>query len=176
MNGASKRLVTPRPRPAIGAAVFFGAVLLLSAPGLRADIFRWVDEAGTIHFTDDPFSIPPSQRAKARVVVKERPASPETSAAPPHAAPAEVGPAEALAPVANEREELEARIEQLRAKIAAKEQLIERVDAKRSLATNPLRNRFVDPADLELYGKYKAELPADRELLLDLETRLERLR
>ncbi len=65
--------------------------------------------------------------------------------------------------------------EQLRAKIAAKEQLIESVDKKRSLATNPLRNRFVSPADMELYRKYQAELPADRERLKDLESQIDSL-
>ena len=46
------------------------------------------------------------------------------------------------------------------------------MDEKQSLATNPYRNRFVSPSDLELYQKYKEELPADRERLRAIESRL----
>jgi hypothetical protein len=62
--------------------------------------------------------------------------------------------------------------EKLRAKIDAKERFITAVDEKQSLATNPYRNRLVSPSDLELYGKYKEELPGDRERLMALESRL----
>ena len=44
------------------------------------------------------------------------------------------------------------------------------MDEKQSLATNPFRNRFVSPSDLELYRKYKEELPGDRERLKALES------
>lgn len=63
-------------------------------------------------------------------------------------------------------------MEALKAKIIAKEQHMAAVDAKRSLANNPLRNRFVDQADLDLYEKYRAELPADKARLTDLESQL----
>jgi hypothetical protein len=46
------------------------------------------------------------------------------------------------------------------------------VDEKQSLATNPYRNRLVSPSDLELYRKYKEELPGDRERLKELDSRL----
>ena len=62
--------------------------------------------------------------------------------------------------------------EKLRAKIDAKERFLRGVDEKQSLATNPYRNRFVSPSDLELYRKYKDELPGDRERLKALESRL----
>lgn len=74
------------------------------------------------------------------------------------------------------KEELISQVEQQRAKIAAKEQHIQAVDAKRSLAVNPLRNRFVDPADLDLYEKYQDELPADKEQMKALESRLESIK
>ena len=63
-------------------------------------------------------------------------------------------------------------IEKLRAKIDAKERFLRVVDRKQSLSVNPYRNRIVSPPDLELYGKYKDELPRDRELLKELESRL----
>ena len=53
---------------------------------------------------------------------------------------------------------------------------IRAVDEKRSLAVNPLRNRVVDPADLDLYEKYLAELPADKEMLKEFESRLEAIK
>ena len=77
---------------------------------------------------------------------------------------------------AREKEELTSQIEQVRAKITAKEQHISAVDAKRSLAVNPLRNRFVDQADLDLYDKYQSELPADREQMKELESRLQSIK
>lgn len=157
------------------AALLF---LLLAAPPLApgpaaADIYRWEDDAGTIHFTDDLSTVPREFRSKARPIVRQGPvvlpASPE---APPPGRPAEPSvpaPGEA-------REEppaaLSSEIEQLRAKIEAKEKLIRQVDEKRSLATNPLRNRLVDPSDMDLYEKYRAELPRDRERLKELESRL----
>ncbi|MBP2685798.1 MAG: hypothetical protein H6Q81_703, partial [Deltaproteobacteria bacterium] len=63
-------------------------------------------------------------------------------------------------------------VEKLRAKIDAKERFLRDVDQKQSLAVNPYRNRIVSPQDLELYDKYKEELPGDRERLKDLESRL----
>jgi len=62
--------------------------------------------------------------------------------------------------------------EKLRAKIDAKERFIRGVDERQSLATNPYRNRLVSPSDLELYRKYKEDLPGDRERLKALDSRL----
>jgi hypothetical protein len=102
---------------------------------------------------------------------------PEKPPVPPPGIPpglSEKEPAEAAK--ALEKEELTSRIEQLRAKITAKEQHINAVDAKRSLAVNPLRNRIVDQADMDLYEKYQSELPADRQHLKELESLLESVR
>ncbi len=154
----------------LAAAAFL--LLTASAPAW-GDIFRWVDDEGTIHFTDDLSSVPQALRGKVRplagpapVVVEAPPAAPSGPA--PGAAPP---PAEPAAPAGN-REDLVVQAEQLRAKISAKEQHIRYVDEKQSLATNPLRNRIVDPADMELYRKYQSELPGDREQLADLEARI----
>ena len=68
--------------------------------------------------------------------------------------------------------EVTGQAEQLRAKIAAKEQFVEGIDRKRSNIMNPMGNRFVSPEDLELYNKYRQELPQDREHLRELEARL----
>jgi hypothetical protein len=83
---------------------------------------------------------------------------------------------EEAAQEAAREEELASLVEQQKAKIAAKEEHIRAVDAKRSLAVNPLRNRIVDQADMDLYDKYKDELPGDKERLRELESSLESIK
>lgn len=159
------------------------ALLLSCARPAAADIYRWVDEQGTIHFTDSLSNVPPAARKSATLQVREPPESggslsvigvppplpeggPGAGISPPSAGTSDSG---------SDREILLSRIEQLKAKIAAKERHIQAVDDKRSLAVNPLRNRFVDKADLDLYRKYQEELPADREELRALEEELSSL-
>lgn len=159
------------------------ALLLFCATPAVADIYRWVDEQGTIHFTDQLSNVPRASRKSAVREVSEAAKSAgtlsvlEASPLPPEG---ESG-AQAIPPAAGtapqgDREELLSRIEQLRAKIEAKEWHLQAVDAKQSLAVNPLRNRYVDEADLALYRKYQEELPADREELVALEEALSSLR
>ena len=159
----------------------FGGMLafspLLASPA-SADIYRWVDGSGGIHFTDDLSTIPANYRGKAREIQKTPPAegkpSVSTMGAPstppgPSYSPGRLNGEPLGRPAIPEDDALLA--EKLRAKIDAKERLIRDVDEKQSLATNPYRNRFVSPPDLELYRKYKEELPADRERLKELESR-----
>jgi hypothetical protein len=138
----------------LGAAVAC-LLLLLSPAASRADIYQWEDSQGTVHFTDDVTTIPAKYPEKASP-------SPGMKQAPLPGSAQE----------AAREEELASLVEQQKAKIAAKEEHIRAVDAKRSLAVNPLRNRYVDQADLDLYDKYKDELPEDKERLRELETSL----
>lgn len=47
-------------------------LLLPSPPSLSADIFRWVDEKGIVHYTDNLHNVPESQRDEAtRIKAKE---------------------------------------------------------------------------------------------------------
>ena len=138
-----------------------------------ADIYRWVDGEGGVHYTDDPSLIPAPYREKATRTLREAPPvsvipgpAPGPAAPGVPAVPAGGGPP----PIPTDRETLLQETEQVRAMIEAKENHIRAVDEKRSLATNPLRNRVVDPADLELYEKYQVELPGDRERLRELES------
>ncbi len=160
-----------RPAPLALAA----ALLVLCSGPASAEIYQWVDEQGTIHFTDDASSVPPARRGSARTLRRE---APVTIPAPPAESyqPTPAQPQDAVPSAENDNfADPVTLAEQLRAKIAAKEQLIRSVDEKRSLATNPLRNRFVSPTDMELYRKYQAELPADRERLKELESRIDSL-
>jgi hypothetical protein len=169
--------------PSILALLLFGGMLAFSpflAPPASADIYRWEDESGVIHFTDDPSSIPAKYRGKAREILKTPPASGQPSLSTMGGPSSPAGPSSSPRPsngVKIDRPLLpqddDATLaEKLRAKIDAKERFMRAVDEKQSLATNPYRNRFVSPPDLELYQKYKAELPGDRERLKALDSRL----
>lgn len=171
-------------RPGSGSGripVVILALLLACARPAAADIYRWVDEQGTIHFTDELSNVPPAARNSATLQLREAPdsggslsvvGSPPLPSAGAESPPTSPGTSDS----GSGRDFLLLRIEQLKAKIAAKERHVEAVDRKQSLALNPLRNRFVEEADLELYRKYKEELPADREELRALEEELSSVR
>ena len=159
------------------------AILVLSQAFVvpsHADIYRWEDESGIIHFTDDLSSIPKKYRGKSREILKTPPEAGKPSVSTMGAPPSPPGPSvspnpsngETLDRPAPAQDDDATAAEKLRAKIDAKERFIRAVDETQSLATNPYRNRFVSPSDLELYRKYKEELPADREALKALEARL----
>lgn len=150
------------------------------APTSHADIYRWEDDAGVIHFTDDPSAVPSKYKGKVREILKSPPAAGEPSVstfgggAPARGDSVSSGAAaaERVTAPAIPLEDASGTVESLRAKIDAKERFVRAIDEKQSLATNPYRNRFVSPPDLELYRKYKEELPSDRERLKELESRL----
>jgi len=168
---------------AILALCLFGGMLAFSpllAPPASADIYRWEDESGVIHFTDDLSAIPAKYRGKSREIQKTPPAAGKPSLSTMGAPSSPPGPSVSPRPSNGETQDRPAPpqdddatlAEKLRAKIDAKERFLRGVDEKQSLATNPYRNRFVSPSDLELYQKYRDELPDDRERLKELESRL----
>jgi hypothetical protein len=53
----------------------------------RAEIYEWSDETGTNHFTTSADRIPAEHRSSARVMVKDKPASPQAERGEPGAAP-----------------------------------------------------------------------------------------
>jgi len=168
--------------PARNAVLVTGVVLFLAVPPpALSDIYRWEDESGVVHFTDDLSSVPEKQRGRVKDILKTPPPAgkpglstigdpaPRSPAAPGPWSPGNGGDA---SPAPSWGDSPESQAEQLRAKIAAKEQFINRIDTKRSNALNPLGNRFVSPEDLELYQKYTGELPGDRERLREIESRI----
>ncbi len=172
----------------MGTVLISGALFLFACPpeSSLADIYRWEDDSGVIHFTDTPSNIPEKYRNRRKMILQGPPESGHTSVstmeAPPPGAPGPAAPDTAAParsprvrpPVSNEQakppENRSMEADQLRARIAAKEQFIKGVDLKRSRGLNPLGNRFVSPEDLELYKKYSDELPKDREQLKEIET------
>lgn len=160
-------------------AVFLAGIALLFCffpMQAAADIYRWEDESGGLHFTDDLSSVPERHRKKVQDVQKtpQRGGTVSTIGAGTGSSPVPAVPVYPLDVIgaAPARDSLEEQAEQLRAKITAKEQFIDKVDTKRSTLLNPLGNRFVSPEDLELYRKYSAELPGDRERLREIESGL----
>ena len=158
----------------------FLACSALLAPPASADIYRWEDESGVVHFTDDLSAIPAKYRGKAREIQKTPPAAGKPSVSTMGAPSSPPGPPHSPRPSSGEtigtpertQDDDATLAEKLRAKIDAKERFIRAVDEKQSLATNPYRNRYVTPTDLELYQKYKEELPGDRERMKELDSRL----
>lgn len=154
------------------------ASLLLFATASHAEIYRWEDEAGTVHFTDDITNIPEALRGKSSVVIREAPdsGSRSRSTAPDRAretlTPASPAEGEAATPD-GDGEEPASRLEQLKSKISAKESFVKMVEDRQNLVLNPDRRRVLNPGDLELYNKYKEELPRDRERLRELELLIE---
>jgi len=176
-----------RKKPPSGAAILalwlFGGMFAFSpllAPPATADIYRWEDESGVIHFTDDLSAIPAKYRGKSREIQKAPPEAGKPSLSTMDAPSSPPGPSVSPRPSNGEtpdrttlpQDDTASQASVLRAKIDAKERFLRGVDQKQSLATNPFRNRFVSPSDLELYQKYKEELPGDRERLKELESRL----
>jgi len=169
--------------PGCAALLAAVAALVLSlsfaVPSL-ADIYRWEDERGVVHFTDDLSAIPAKYRRKAREILKTPPDAGRPSVSTIGGPSAPPGPSISPRPSNGEtpgrpalpEDDDATRAEKLRAKIEAKEAFLRAVDEKRSLAINPYRNRIVSPSDMELYRKYMEEIPGDRERLKELETRL----
>lgn len=165
---------------ALPAAVSVLALSLSFAAPSPADIYRWEDNAGVIHFTDDPSAVPAKYKGTAREILKSPPAAGQPSVSTMGGAASPPGPSASPVAAPAEREtsppfpveDDATAVEGLRAKIDAKERFLRGVDEKQSLSTNPYRNRFVSPPDLELYRKYKEELPGDRKRLKELESRI----
>ncbi|MBI2987789.1 MAG: TIGR02281 family clan AA aspartic protease [Deltaproteobacteria bacterium] len=62
------------------AALLVALLFSLPGPSVAADILRWVDEKGVVHFTDNLHNIPEKFRANAtRIKARETPRSEEAS-------------------------------------------------------------------------------------------------
>jgi predicted aspartyl protease len=57
-------------------------VVLTAASPAVAGLYRWVDGAGTIHYTSEPDTIPEAYRSAARVLAHPRSRAPEPAASP----------------------------------------------------------------------------------------------
>src|SRR6266498_1388042 len=126
------------------------AVLVLSIPCAMpalADIYRWEDEGGVIHFTDDISAIPEKYRGASREILKTPPAAGQpslsTMGAPSPPPDPSVSPGSSSGETIDRPEfpvdDAATMAEKLRAKIDAKERFLRAVDEKQSLASSPYR-------------------------------------
>jgi DNA repair exonuclease SbcCD ATPase subunit len=110
-----------------------------------AEIYRWTDDAGKVHLTDNPDTIPPAYRARARASGTDTPASEATPSvedrlSPPQPSPAErlpavQAPVPAAAPTPPEIAELERRIAAARQE---RQTYLEQLSSERGVHANPL--------------------------------------
>jgi Domain of unknown function (DUF4124) len=110
-----------------------------------AEVYRWTDDAGQVHLTDNPDTIPPAYRARARASGSGTPATDETPPvaarpSPPQPLPADRLPAaQAPAPSATlttpEIAELERRIAAARQE---RQTYLEQLSSEREVHANPL--------------------------------------
>lgn len=70
------------PRRVLRAAL--ALALLASGPGASAEVYRWTDADGRLHFTQDLGEVPPGQREAARdaAAAPDRPGTLQTYRAP----------------------------------------------------------------------------------------------
>lgn len=148
-------------------------LLCLFSPS-RGQIYRWVDQSGVTHFTDNPQNIPNDQKNSAEVFT------------PPQITTyteQEIGEVSVSSPGRDEMkesvqgraesiEDLRGSIVTLKSQIKAKRDLVKYVDDRRNLAINPLRNRIITEKELALYDRYIQELPEDELELENLESTL----
>src|SRR5919202_1780428 len=69
-------------------------LIWVSVSPALAEVYRWTDDAGKIHLTDNPDSIPPAYRARARASGSGTPATAETPAVEAQPSPSQPPPAD----------------------------------------------------------------------------------
>ena len=82
----------------MGLCIAFVWLIWVSLSPALAEVYRWTDSAGKIHLTDNPDTIPPAYRARARASGSDTPAADETPSvdtppAPPQPLPVDRTPA-----------------------------------------------------------------------------------
>jgi hypothetical protein len=120
-------------------------LIWVSVSPALAEVYRWTDNAGKVHLTDNPDTIPPAYRARARASGAGTPATNETPAvdvqpSPPQPLPAERMPAaQASAPSATlttpEIADLE---QQIAAARQERQTYLEQLSSERPVYANPL--------------------------------------
>lgn len=167
-------------------AVYFVLQFLVSAwvgPGsAHADWYRWTDDEGKLHITDDIGTIPDEKRFEMEVfkltapVDKARQGRPAPEARPSAAAPAtgekapELYGDETLQWWKETFMKLGREIDELSAAIEAKTKFVEIIESGRRVG------QIYAETDVRTYEAYKAELPGDNARLTELTAEREELR
>lgn len=156
--------------------VFF-ALVALCAPALAyADIYRWEDERGVLHFTDDIKKVPIRYRDKAAV---QKTPAPSTDTSAPEGA----GKVEEKRDSADELYgdyTLQWWLETFRKKKNEVSQAVSLIETKKKFVqmfeSGRRFGQTYEQADVEKYNLYKAELPADEQRLADLNDEVSELK
>ena len=111
-----------------------------------AQIYRWTDETGRVHFTNNPDTIPPDRRPDSRPLPPDMPATPPpASVAPPVSPPSAPVPAGAQSAAATGMSSLQQKAEALEQHIAAAQQerqhLLDELKGVRPIRMNPAFGR-----------------------------------
>lgn len=120
------------------------SALCLHVTASLAQIYRWTDEAGRVHFTDNPGSIPADRRDKTRLLAPDTSGStaPSAGASPPPATAVSPSPA---TPASDQTPSLRQRVQALQDQIEAtqqeRQQYIEKLKNVRDVQTNPAFGR-----------------------------------
>lgn len=154
-------------------------VLIIIPCKSSGDIFRWIDDEGVIHFTDDMNKIPAEYRKKVerRAVPKERgnekvsspavvpePLEKKIEIKQPSTA---MGEEDWRAAFQRLSHEIQARKEELDKKKA----FIKEIERRRNMAFY-IPNRIVSDEDAALYEKYIKEVSEDEKKIEELEKQL----
>jgi uncharacterized protein DUF4124 len=120
-------------------------LMWVSVSPALAEIYRWTDNAGKVHLTDNPDTIPPAYRARARTSGSDTPAtdatpSVEAQPSPPQPPPAQRMPAAqaptpSATPTTPEIAELERRLAAARQE---RQTYLEQLSSEREVHANPL--------------------------------------
>lgn len=150
-------------------------MLLASSAAYSQEWYRWEDEQGVIHITDDLGRVPPEYRDKAEVIKTSpsEPPAPSPTPSPGAAAPAE--PREGLYGGQSLQwwtEEISAKrkqIESLRSQLELKEHFISIFEGGRRFG------KTFTAEEITRYETYKKELPEDKARLEELTSELDSL-
>jgi Domain of unknown function (DUF4124) len=123
-----------------------------------AQVYRWTDDNGRIHYTDNPETIPPHRRAASRLLAPSDAGQPsEPPPAPQTSPPAVVSTQAPSATVSEDASRLQQRVQLLEQQIATvlqkRQQLLDQIKAVRAIRTNPAfgqERRRVDAPGREL--------------------------
>lgn len=151
-------------------------IFFLASSVAYAELYEWTDKEGVVHITDDMGKVPESVRpyvkkhkASPRVEEEEAPSAP--SAAEPSSADhaPELYGDHPLEWWLNTFRKLREDMQSVESSIAAKEQFVNIFEGGRRVG------QIYSKDDVERYGKFKKEIPADRERLKGLQDELDEL-
>jgi Domain of unknown function (DUF4124) len=118
-------------------------LIWVSVSPALAEVYRWTDNAGKIHLTDNPDTIPPAYRARARASESGTPATDETPSvdaqpSPPQPLPAERTPAsQAPAPSAAPTAQIAELEQQIAMARQERQTYLEQLSGVRSVQATP---------------------------------------